>query len=71
MTDTSKMTFERKLQQVPYETRCAIIDVADTCDMAARWFGEAGVQFEAADLLRFASMVLLREERVARREKAR
>ena len=60
-------SFESRLQRGfspgSEHIKMANIAVADTMDMGRLWFEDHGVQFTAADLLRYAEMVLVEEQR--------
>lgn len=56
--------FERRLKQIPdHNYRMSNIGVADTCLMAQLWFAANGLNPSAADILKFAEMVLLEYRR--------
>ena len=50
--------FETALKATPEAVRQPLIDVADTMAMGRRWFEDSEVEYTAADLLKFAEMVL-------------
>lgn len=60
---TKAGTFERKVQDA-YGSgfQDPLIDVGDTLDAADRWFTDRRFEATAADLLKFAELVLARKD---------
>lgn len=55
---TERICFDDKLDTIRNDYAMPLAVIADTCDMAKRWFDDEDVDYTANDLLRFTELVL-------------